>query len=509
MTKPLHEFSKLYGWDGNNFVIKKGSKSGTVVALKEIHSKLLSEYDVSLELVSDTVNELIQEIKSQQSNNFKNSGDIAENLKQAILKENAFKDFIISKTLSGTSIVYLKYNGRLHTIETLASLGADVLYEFLRGSDVEVIKSIKKAVLPFLEDKKKTDPGFDHCVKFLLSHVFLDEVIPNTLSADQSLYPVTIEGTDILAAYTIPYVKQEVKFYDLNNQLQDLLKRIENHRYLCATIFGYLLGHDYPYLIYLKGEGGDGKSSFVDMLGRLFGGSIAPWQDNNQFSMANMYMRGIINIAESTNELLLQQSLVKSITGGNIVNIESKNKTGFPGVIKCLLIADSNNDLRLLGKEFEIRRLRYFRVSPPNLQKGELLTKNKYVQFLNSTPNEFLNYCRQCFEELSLANGTIEEPSNHIEIIDSLTDPTDRDYFKHFIEVSNKDLTFKEGLSISKATVFKRLKADYPKDGEHKKYVEANFKDYLLRHYKVKITPSLILGWGEVAQPTEKIGLPE
>jgi hypothetical protein len=512
MTKSIADFSKSYDWDGTNFIQKKGPKSGQIINKNDLAALLIKDYNIDFDLIPNTIEELKQELIANKQSKAIYTTDIVNNLKEAILKENCFKDFFISKTASNTSIVYLKNNGRLSTIETLSGLGPDVFYEFLRGCNIEIARSIQKAVSPFIDKKKQEFTTAEQCIKFLLSNVFLDELIPNIIPIEQSLHPVTIEGTDILAAYTIPYTKKDVKFYDLDTHLQDFLKRTENHQYLCATIFGYLLGHDNPYLIYLKGEGGDGKSSFIKMLGKLFGGSLAPWQDNNQFSMANMFMRGIINIAESTNPLLLQQSLVKSITGGSPVNIESKNKTGFTGYIRCLLIADSNIDLRLLGKEFEVRRLRYFRVSAPNIKKGELLTQNKYVDLLNSTPNEFLNYCRQCFEELSSNNGTINPPENHVEIVDELTDPTDRDYFKKFVEVLNKDLVFDPRSSHNKGTLFKRLKADYPKDGEHKKFVETNFTDYLTRHYKIKISPSLIIGWGEPikeTEPTDKLGLSE
>jgi len=188
----------------------------------------------------------------------------------------------------------------------------------------------------------------------------------------------------------------------------------------------------------------------------------------------------------------MQNRVVKSITGGNNVQVEGKGKNSFSGQVRGLIIIDSNYDLELLGREDEKRRLRYFRVNAINKTVNHVtIAQDTFIDQLGQTPNEFLNYCRTCYENLNIigSGGLIQETPNHEEIFKELTDSLQEHKFADFYK-QNISKTYILSGKCESVDILLALEKKFPKDP----YVQRNFKKYLEVQYGIKPSGKYFLG---------------
>lgn len=493
MDYNLKELISKISYEDGDFVWKKGKQSGKIIE-KQALQVALSNQGIDFEDFSNVIEKLKELCTPQDSKDYPSATE-AQSLYLELRLNEKFK--LIQSPANPFPIIYENIDGVLVMIGHCGEVDGDTFLEHLKKYRSPLLKIILENFYIFAVSKRVPEP-----TQLQVMNSFLEKVMPfdseltDVSILDSEMHPVTVEGCKVVSLIKIPYVKQNVVKTDLNARLVDLLDHITNHEYLCAIIWGALNGIHYPYLVYLKGHGGDGKSSFIAMLGKLFKNSIATFQEKDKFSNRNMYNKGIINIAETTNPYLLSKSIIKSITGGNYVNIESKGKDGFNGQIMGLMIADSNVNLSLLGEDFESRRLRYYEVVRREIK--EKLGKQKYLEEISSTPNEFLNYCRQCYDKYSTIEGLIKPEPNQEEILLRFQDPTIKTKFNKFIEKRYKNTIFQQDLKIDRGEVNLVLMEAFPRD----EFVISNFERYLKYNHKVEVEGAFYLGWG--IKPAEK-----
>ena len=506
MTNSLFEFSKDYNWDGSHFSKIKGRPG-----------KLLSDEDISNELFKEKISTIfsiledIKQLKQIISNrNNLNISKPTKDYKTAVLESGIFNDFVkIDK--SGISVVYERRNNRLYPLDSVGALsGWETFIFYLRNAQSPLIEQIAELTRPYVYDPKKNpEPSNESCLKYLLNKVELFEVITEEIPGNVKVYPAIVEGTGLTSLYTIPYTKQDVTIDSLNIYLKQILLNIQNHEYLCAIFWGVITGNDYPYVVYLKGSGGEGKSSFIDMLGQICGGSLAPFLNNNQFSIAAMANSAIIHVSENNNPHLLSDKLIKTLTGGNTVSIEGKGKTPYFDIIRGIIIADSNYHLKLQGEEYEIRRIRYHEILPLQINKEETLLKGQLVEKLLSSKNEFLNYCRQCFEKHSSKGKLIDNPPDHEETIYSLLDMKLKTSFDKFIKslINDRDdpYEFRHSAECFESELLDPLENVIK--GKWDIYTPRNFQNYMRIEHKVDLKGGRFRGFGKKPKATKNIGL--
>jgi hypothetical protein len=485
---------KKYEFDGTNFIHKLGRDSGSLVK----KFKLYEEFDklgIPEHEWDSALNSLSIECTPKESQGNIDYSSSARELYLELGLENNFK--LVQTSSNPFPLVYEIIDGVLVLIGHRGEIDGDVFLSHLKKYGSSLLKIILDKFSGFALSKRVPEP-----TQLQIMNRFLELVMPFDSDfthmdvLDNELHPVTVEGCNVTSLVKIPYIRQDVLKTDLNAKLIDLLDHMTNHEYLCAIIWGALNGIHYPYLIYIKGHGGDGKSSFISMLGKLFKNSIATFQEKDKFSNRNMYNKGIINITENTNPYLLSKSIIKSITGGNYVNIEGKGKDGFNGQIMGLMIADSNINLSLLGEDFESRRLRFYEIVRRNIK--ERSGKQKYLEEISSTPNEFLNYCRQCHEKLGTIDGLVKPEPNQEEILLRFADPTIKTKFNKFIEKRYKNTIFQKDLKIDRGEINLILLESFPRD----EFVIQNFERFLKYTHNVEVEGAYYLGWG--IKPVEK-----
>jgi len=488
--KHLEPVIKKIKYEDDCFFWTKGKYANTAVDEKSLHITLLQ--------AGITVNELdeaIEYLKEQCAPKpiVKEYLDIpnisASEMYLELKLQDRFK--LIQSPANPFPIIYENIDGVLVMVGHCGEVDGSTFLEHLKKYRSPALKTILDNFAIYAISKRVPEPTQLQIMNsFLEKAMPFDSDITPVKIIDTEMHPVTVEGCSVTSLIKIPYTKQNVLKSDLNPRLVDLLDNIINHEYLCAIIWGTLNGIHYPYLVYLKGSGGDGKSSFIAMLGKLYKNSIATFQEKDKFSNRNMYNKGIINITENNNPYLLSKSIIKAITGGNYVNIEGKGKDGFNGQIMGLMIADSNINLSLLGEDFESRRLRYYEVVRRDIK--DRVGKQKYLEEISSTPNEFLNYCRQCFEKHSTDEGLIKPEPNQDEILLKFQDPTIRTKFTKFLEKRYRNTTFNKDLKMDRGEVNLVLLETFPRD----EFVISNFERFIKHEHGVEVAGSYYLGWG-------------
>jgi hypothetical protein len=500
------ELQRKYTYDGSHFRENTGKPGKKAIISEDIIILELCKLGLSYSEARDFI-PLAQEKLTTKS---KSSMPITtQSLIDKVKASNLFKDFyLVNPSLDSPWLLYRKQNGYLRLIDSVESLKAEDFFAYIKGSDVKLGRELQELLSDHVKSDKNLNPSIEECLRFLLKETMFPELIDNVLPHTTPIFPASVEGSGVVAFYEIPYKEENVTIDNLNGHLKELLFRIDNHKHLCAIIWGSLTGKAYPYIVYLVGTGGDGKTSFINMLIKLVNGSAANFQSGSDFSGGNMYGKAIIQVAENNNPYLLHDSQLKNITGGGLVNINRKNRDAFSAHFKTLVIADSNIHLEVDGDPSEQRRLRYHEVLPPNLIDGETISPDEYVALLSSTPNEFLNYCRVCFEELKTQFGLIELPKNNKEVLAKLYNSGNGSKFKKFLN-SFPEHEFGVDNSCNRNEIIDELEKKYPTI----KNIRVLFEKYLRNKHQVKIIGEKYIGWGdqvtESTQPTEKIGLPE
>jgi hypothetical protein len=500
-----------YFFDGSNFkqnTGKPGPKSDVsydtvAMAFLKINRNLtLEDADKLRPVIEDAL-----KIKTKNSISI-TTQELIDKVKQSGL----FKEFyVIKPSLDAPWTLFRKKHKILAAVGALDKIKPEDFFGYIKGLvDDSLGREIQNLLTPYVFDPKKNpNPTMEDCIKFLLREVLISELINDSNKIDHNtvVYPAAIESMGLMAYYDIPFTHKHTEFSELNIYLQDLLTRINNHPYLCATIWSAFIGKPLPYLVYLVGPGGDGKSAFIKMLIQIVNGSVAVFNNKGDFGGGEMFGKAIIHVTENTNPYLLNDSTVKSMTGGNNIRVNNKGLKAYSAVFKSLLIADSNNDLEIGGEKNETRRLMYHRVSPPNISEEQTIMPDYYKELISSTQNEFLNYCRQCYEVLKTTNGGIATPNNFNDIIESLKNSSSALLFESFIKAYGYEEDSE--LSCSQAQVFLDVKQ---KLGKTIPFVEKNFRIYITSTREWKIENGRIVGWGpvvEVPEPTDKTGFPE
>lgn len=435
--------------------------------------------------VQEIVNNLFQNAEVIEEPDFI---DIAAVKTDVIKKHNILKNFLIVRNeVSQSSVVYYRNNINTMSVCSAAALDSRFIKTVLEEFEEDALEDFHQELSRLIDPKDNTRVSVLQSIDVCLN------VAKNikTITTAFDPHPACIQGISKFSLTVIPYIQNVSTFCDLNPYLQDFLERTEHHEYLCAILWSHFIGNLLPYVIYLRGDGGDGKTSFINMLGKL-ARSYSNFDGGDRFNYFNMFGKSIIGLNENESSKLMQNRVVKSISGGNSVQIEGKGKNSYSGQVRGLIMIDSNYDLELLNREDEKRRLRYFRVKALNRAiDSPIIAQDTFIDLLSQTNNEFLNYCRICYENLNIPNsgGLIQKTPNHDQIFIELTDNIQEHKFAEFYKYNIEKTHILEGKCES-VDILLALEKKFPKDP----YVQRNFKKYLETHYNIKPSGKYFVG---------------
>lgn len=444
-------------------------RNGRVITDEKIIPELLKK---DKNLTYTQAEELITEWKNNDSNT--ELVNINEYIKQEVYNSGILDNFIIVKQFGASLLHYKGENNDIHFIAALPANNAIMAYAFQTYCPQD-FQYLRETLTPYIRPKLHVAVDDTLLTNVILNanNFFTD--IDKKIELPRGIKPVTINGKE-LAYHNLEIPKK--KDIQLSKYLQEFLNRVTDHKQLCAILWLMFNGIKTPYVVYLQGSGGDGKSSFIEMLCRLVK-SYAAFELDGKHKYYHMFGKALLVLTENTDTYLLQNKSVKEVTGNSNVSCQEKGKTSFTSTITGLLIVDSNLKPKLIGEEYEFRRLRYFEVTPPSIT--ERLSVEDYINELGNSPVDFVNYCEQCYDEVG-KNNQVENSESMYTLTKTLIDSAYTYKFEKAIKKCGFNIG--EGLEMDVNdfydTFYKKVK-----EASSDRFLLDNLKTYLRIYYKV------------------------
>ena len=407
--------------------------------------------------------------------------------KQLLDKYRPFENFFVAKFGNDDRsqlVYYRKSNQEIHLLCPLPAFCIEVV-------DNHLIKTRKKMLIDFRDEwaeihaNDKRPKNYDYSMVLNEAWNIID---PKSRLPEYRFsgtpHPVVLEDSGSQGECVISYSRSDVTFNQLHESLQNLLARIEHHEYLCAILWSFFSGNQLPYVIYIQGSGGSGKSVFMNFLGEIVSKSVGNY-DVGAFVNSSLIGKALILLPENNTVSVMQHKELKSITGGDSVKIEVKGLTAYSAQIRGLFVISSNYHLECEGTDDEKRRLRYFQLNKDPQQRR--IHPDAVVNEFLTSKNEFLNYCRQCFETLEIPNscGLIEDAPNHSEIFSSmLSAEREKLFHKFFTSYVLKNYELSENCRCASEDILEQFrKLPQVKDN---KTLPRKFKTWMTNNYKIE-----------------------
>lgn len=488
----LHGIARKYKFENGLFIQNSGRYVGTAVEQNKIIAEIIGA-GVDYEQVPDALNNLAVMCKPKPSK--EDQAAVNAELVQEILNERDLISDFKAVTIQDDLFTYV-FDGYRATLVQVGFPTTQRWVEILLQYKNKDIINLKNRLAPYINPKSpyRVTPedtamlvaaGLDFSLRSDLKCALPKDIKPITLSTNDEISRFKLEYTEI----------PDISFESLNPYMMEFLSRVSDHKHLCALLWVVVNGHKTPYMVYLHGLGGEGKSSFLNAISSHVR-NVGSFTDFNQFSYYNMYGKAMLILSENTDCYLLQNRAIKSFTGNSRVPCEEKNKAvTFTANLSGTLFVDSNNMLKLKGHDFEHRRLRLFRVARPPKNTPQL-DAEAYTDLLSEKFNEFINYCRVCFEEVGSKTGWLVPASARQE--GDYAKLTDKQFIYSSELILHKlmkeaDIEFGSKKDSIPSSLFWGV---YYRLSESKdKYLADNIKDYLYLHRDVSEVDDVFIGF--------------
>ena len=178
----------------------------------------------------------------------------------------------------------------------------------------------------------------------------------------------------------------------------------DEKKIILYELIAYSLYRDYPYqkIFYLYGSGGNGKSTFLDLLMTFLGAENVASETphsliSNRFSAGNLFNK-LANISSDISyELLENPNKIKMLSGGDYINCERKFKDAFPFRNFAKLIFSTNMLPPTNDKSYAYYRRLYL---IEFTKKFTSETAKKNILYELTTPDELSGLAWKCLDIL-------------------------------------------------------------------------------------------------------------
>ncbi|HEY5688545.1 MAG TPA: DUF5906 domain-containing protein [Yeosuana sp.] len=254
----------------------------------------------------------------------------------------------------------------------------------------------------------------------------------------------------------------------------EFLSRTTNADALAAFIWSLFVDNcDRQQYVWMYGDGGNGKSSIGDFLGRCLGPAYMAKNSVNAYNNKNFtstFVNKRLAVFEDSNSTkFVQSGTFKEVTGGGAIEVQFMYEGAYSTHIDTKFIFFSNFQPELSSKLADLRRIILCHVGPIT---GE--PDSHYTDKLWEERAAILYKCRSIYEKISTGKGVIQ-----CEKLDTTSIAMDSEvaYDSVFEEYLN------EGGEISGIALYNLIRGSL----RNHNIKMTQFKDWLLRQKGVKI----------------------
>lgn len=275
----------------------------------------------------------------------------------------------------------------------------------------------------------------------------------------------------------------------------ELMSRCSNHKafasFLGSLFFAESDRHQY---VWMHGQGGNGKGAITRLLQDLLGPSYRAEDANvssDKFFTSGLLGMRLVVFPDSNNSGFVRSGLFKSITGGDPVRVERKNKDSFTSFLTCKLMFLSNLQPEVSGQMADRRRVILVRVEPIRAEPDP-----SYEAKLRAEAPYILGVCKQIYLEMCPTHGPIPvDQAETDDLVSDFDEEFDAVFEQHFELDANRVVTGKQMQDI------------YRSAGIREKKKIQKWKEYLERRFGVRKTrrgpdaPRVFEGIGVISKP--------
>lgn len=258
----------------------------------------------------------------------------------------------------------------------------------------------------------------------------------------------------------------------------EFLSRCSNAEALAAFIWSIFENKsDRQQYVWISGEGGNGKSSFLRFLEKCMGPAYiaknAGDSYDNKFFTASFVGKRLGVFPDANSRGFVGGEKFKQLTGGDLVPIEEKYEKPYSIKLDTKFILLSNNLPRLSGKAADIRRIILVRIDKFS---GPPMNEDEYLDKWWEERKGILAKCKRAYEKLTTNHSIIE--CDHMQAQD-LGDDSEL----KFLDAVDKHFIVEKEAKATAQDVWNQAR----RCGLHRSGDFAEFKEYLIRKHKVEI----------------------
>ncbi len=221
--------------------------------------------------------------------------------------------------------------------------------------------------------------------------------------------------------------------------ISEALSRMDCPDQFCAWV-GSIFDKDSPQSQYmwLYGEGGNGKSAMVNLIGWMCGTAHAsvrkPTSSDLRFWSTCLVGKRFVSFGDLNSFKFPTQDTFKMLTGDRLIPMEEKWGKLMSVHLPCKYIFTSNMMPQITDSMADRRRVIFSKMDPITCEPD-----GGYEERIKLEGEAFLNYCRELYDRTNV-KGFIKMPED---IVDSLVDPMEgsfQDTFDRSMELDTRQV---------------------------------------------------------------------
>lgn len=260
--------------------------------------------------------------------------------------------------------------------------------------------------------------------------------------------------------YCFRFIDMDETKGDVHPAWDEFLDRIpsETTPYFLAWIWSIFAKDDSTRLVcWFHGDGNDGKSFIYKAISEYLGFLAVEetiWNPDNKFTLSKMVGKKLVYVPDNKSPKLIENQLIKNVSGGDRVTVEKKNRDPFSAVMQGKIMVGSNCAPEISEDAASTSRLMYIKLAPAVTEIVNATAPHIWQKNLISEVPVILKKAKSFYDKLTNGRQILKLPKEMTEQVlahtgDDFTFQI-RDFLSSHYEITNKD---QDRVKMSELTV--------------------------------------------------------